>query len=153
MACAMEKLVMMERMIQLLKEHHTCVLATCSENRPHCSLMAYVADDSGRVVYMIAQRRSRKYKNMLENPLVSFLVDTRQGKDLSRMSTVCALTVHGTFSVLTDPIKRTDALNRLLGMHPHLKGVAEAPDTEVFVVEVASFLLLDGPVDAYFQSL
>ncbi len=144
---------MMERMIQLLKEHHTCVLATCSENRPHCSLMAYVADDSGRVVYMITQRRSRKYKNMRENPLVSFLVDTRQGTDLSRMSTVCALTVHGTFSVLTDPMERTDALNRLLEMHPHLKGVAEAPDTEVFSVQVASFLLLDGPVDAYFYEL
>ncbi len=144
---------MMERMIQLLKEHHTCVLATCSENRPHCSLMAYVADESGRLVYMITQRQSQKYKNMRENPMVSFLVDTRQGKDLSRMSRVCALTVHGTYSSPTDPLERADALNRLLEIHPLLAELASFSDAEVFSVKVASFLLLDGPVDAYFHEL
>ena len=144
---------MLERMIQLLKEHHTCVLATCSENRPHCSLMAYVADESGRVVHMITQRQSQKCKNMRENPMVSFLVDTRQGKELSRMSRVCALTVHGTYSLPTDPLDRTNALNHLLEIHPHLEELASFSDAEVFSIKVASFLLLDGPLDAYFYEL
>lgn len=144
---------MLERMIQLLKENHTCVLATCSDNRPLCSLMAYVADDHARVVYMITQRGSRKHANMRENPMVSFLVDTRQGGALSRTRRVLAMTVHGTYSVPKDPTERTTALKRILETHPQLEELASSPDAELFSIKVASFLLLDGPVDAYYHEL
>lgn len=144
---------MLERMIQLLKDNHTCVLATCSGNRPHCSLMAYVADDHARVVYMITQRGSRKHTNMLENPMVSFLVDTRQGGELSGPRRVLALTVHGTYSVLKDATESAIALKRILETHPQLEELASSHDAEVFSIKVASFLLLDGPADAYYHEL
>jgi nitroimidazol reductase NimA-like FMN-containing flavoprotein (pyridoxamine 5'-phosphate oxidase superfamily) len=31
----------------LIREEFTCVLATASENRPHCSLMAYATNSYG----------------------------------------------------------------------------------------------------------
>ena len=36
---------MLEKMKALLRENSLCVLATCSEGRPHCSLMTYVTDE------------------------------------------------------------------------------------------------------------
>lgn len=149
----MEKQKMLAKMIKLLRENHSCVLATCSDNRPHCSLMAYVADESGRLVYMLTQRQSKKYENMQQNPHVSFLVDTRKGKDRSRIAEVRALTVHGTFHALEDAAERDAVLSRVLAAHPHLQELAGYPDAQVFSIKLESFLLLDGVVDAYFELL
>jgi len=35
---------MFNRIKAILEENSFCVLATCSKNRPHCSLMAYIYD-------------------------------------------------------------------------------------------------------------
>jgi len=35
---------MIEKIKALVREKDTCVLATVSENSPHCSLMSYVTD-------------------------------------------------------------------------------------------------------------
>jgi len=144
---------MLEKMVQLLKSSCSCVLATCSNNRPHCSLMAYVTDDAGRTVYMITRKKSRKYGNMQENPLVSFLVDTRGAGDSQDMSQVSALTVHGRFHPLANPAEKQAVLNRLLERQPHLKELPDHPDIEVSSIAVESFLLLDGVVNAYFEIL
>ncbi|NLI82737.1 MAG: pyridoxamine 5'-phosphate oxidase family protein [Deltaproteobacteria bacterium] len=144
---------MRETMIRLLKESRSCVLATCSRNQPHCSLMAYLTDESGQTVYMITQRGSRKFQNMQENPLVSLLVDTRERGETPHMSPVRALTVYGRFQSLEDGTKREEILRRLLDGHPHLSALAAYPDAEVFAIRLQSFLLLDGVTDAYFENL
>ena len=69
---------MLSTMKNLAKEKDMCVLATASGGAPHCSLMAYVTDEDCSEIYMATQRNTQKYKNVLENPFVSLLIDTRE---------------------------------------------------------------------------
>ena len=113
--------------------------------------MAYVPDAELRWIYMITQRRTKKYQVLLENPHVSLLVDTRcQEKRLDR-GKVTALTVYGVSEPWEAPNERNAWLSRLVETHPHLKELAEQPDAEVLSIRVDSFLLLEGVSTAYYE--
>ncbi len=47
-------------------------------NEPHCSLMSYAVNEDCREIYMMTFRSTRKYENLLSNPVVSLLVDNRR---------------------------------------------------------------------------
>ena len=68
---------MLETMKAMVQERGTCVLATASEGKPHCSLMTYVANDNCQEIYMVTQKNTKKYKNLMDNPHVSLLIDNR----------------------------------------------------------------------------
>lgn len=139
---------MMDRIKRLLREGSMCVLATCSENKPLCSLMAYVTDDEARTLFMATLKTSRKYRNILQCPDVSVLVDTRVA-DHTQPNAAKALTVSGTASVLQDVVPRSLVLSRIEQTHPHLKELLAHPGAEVIAVKASSYLLLDGPLDAH----
>ena len=61
----------LEKMKAMVRDHDTCVLATAAEGEPHCSLMAYLPDQSCRKVYMVTHRGTKKYRNLCRNPTIS----------------------------------------------------------------------------------
>jgi nitroimidazol reductase NimA-like FMN-containing flavoprotein (pyridoxamine 5'-phosphate oxidase superfamily) len=122
---------MLERIKALVKEKDICVLATVSGDKPHCSLMAYVTDDDCREIYMVTQRESRKYENLMKNRSVSLLIDTREENLGSRRPEAKALTVSGTFK----------------------KIFLDHPNAEILCIRVTSFLLLDGLTDAHYETV
>jgi nitroimidazol reductase NimA-like FMN-containing flavoprotein (pyridoxamine 5'-phosphate oxidase superfamily) len=144
---------MLETMKALIREKDLCVLATAIDNRPHCSLMAYAADDQCREIYMVTRRDSTKYRNLMGNPMVSLLIDTREEDLPERRSRARALTVSGRFRPVEDADKREAVRERLLERHPHLHEFAHHPDAELLCVRLESFLLLDGIADAHFELL
>jgi nitroimidazol reductase NimA-like FMN-containing flavoprotein (pyridoxamine 5'-phosphate oxidase superfamily) len=143
---------MIESMKKILRENDLCVLATCVDDKPHCSLMGYVTDESAQTIYMVTLRSTRKYRNVCENPHVSLLVDTRQGLTGER-SGIKALTVCGTFFPLREEAARQKTIALICGKHPHLQKLAGDPDAEVLAVRVESFQLLDGAYEASFEAL
>jgi len=143
----------LEKMKWLVRGHDTCVLATVSEGRPHCSLMAYAADDACGEIYMVTPRATTKYKNLMNNPLVSLLIDTRADQPGRRPPDAQALTVEGKFLPIRDREKRASVEARLTAAHPYLKEFMDSEDAEVFSVKVVSFLLLEGLSDAYFEEV
>ncbi len=140
---------MLPKMKKLLKEKDICVLATASGNRPHCSLMAYVADEEGREIYMATLRDTKKFRNLTENPAVSLLIDTREEDSGSRRSQARALTVNGVFQRV-ERERQAPIRARILERHPHLQDLFARGEAEVFVVRVESFQLLEGTTDSYF---
>lgn len=145
---------MIERMKALLREKDLCVLATAAGGAPHCSLMAYVTDEDGTALYMATMKSTTKYANLLENPRVSLLVDTRDDAAGAKTGGATqALTVEGRCEVLEETEERSRAHADLLHRHPTLREVLEHPDTVVLRVAVESFLLLDGPREAHFERL
>ncbi|OPY84267.1 MAG: Pyridoxamine 5'-phosphate oxidase [Syntrophus sp. PtaU1.Bin208] len=144
---------MLEVMKHLLRSKDTCVLATVSGNEPHCSLMSYAVDEDCREIYMMTFRNTRKYENLASNPAVSLLVDTREGDSPKERGQTKALTVSGQFERIEGEERKNRIKDRLLERHPHLKAFAENPDTEVFLIKVKSFQLLDGLTDASFVTL
>jgi nitroimidazol reductase NimA-like FMN-containing flavoprotein (pyridoxamine 5'-phosphate oxidase superfamily) len=119
---------MLERIKALVKEKDICVLATVSGDKPHCSLMAYVTDDDCREIYMVTQRESRKYENLMKNRSVSLLIDTREENLGSRRPEAKALTVSGTFKKINNKNKKFQVRSKL-------------------------FLLLDGLTDAHYETV
>ena len=140
---------MIDRVKAFLKEKDMCVLATTREGRPHCSLMAYIADEEAEWIYMVTHRTTTKYKNLLSNEQVSLLVDNRcEGLPADRGKTQ-ALTVHGVFRSVENQDTRKQILKKLLKRHPHMKEFLSHPEAEIISVRANSFLFLDGIADAH----
>ena len=137
-------------MKSLLQKKDICVLATTSGAKPHCSLMAYAVDEHCREVYMVTHKTTTKYANVMENPFVSLLIDTREQKDRSKAQ---ALTVEGVFHRIEDPHERRLVKDRLLSKHPHLREFSDHSDADVLRIKIASFLLLEGLTESHFETI
>lgn len=144
---------MLEKMKALAKTKDTCVLATVSGVEPHCSLMSYATDDDCREIFMITHKQTKKYRNLLQNRMVSLLIDTREEDQAGGREVTKALTVNGVFQKIDGEAGKKEALARLLKKHPHLQKFADSPDAEVFAVRIKSFQLLEGISDSSFVSL
>jgi nitroimidazol reductase NimA-like FMN-containing flavoprotein (pyridoxamine 5'-phosphate oxidase superfamily) len=134
----------------LAREKKICVLATITDNKPYCSLMAYVTNRACTEIYMVTHRQTQKFENLLANPAVSLLIDTR---DTSPRSEARAMTVEGIFKKIADPDKILKVRQKLLSAHPHLKEFMGHPEAEVIQIKIKSFLLLDGLNRASFEDL
>jgi nitroimidazol reductase NimA-like FMN-containing flavoprotein (pyridoxamine 5'-phosphate oxidase superfamily) len=136
---------MLEKMKDLVRSQNVCVLATVSGDQPHCSLMSYAADADCREMYMVTFRKTKKYRNLKDNPAVSLLIDTRKEDLGEKRHEVRALTVNGLFEDVKDQKKRDMIRALLLERHPHLNVLAEDPDAEFFTVRIkeASFATVE----------
>ena len=141
---------MLDDIKALVKRKNTCVLATVADRKPYCSLMAYVTDDHCEEIYMVTRKNTQKYKNLLQNPSVSLLIDNRE---ISPHSQAQALTVEGVFYKIETREKRARVFSKLLDAHPHLNDFMHHPEAEILCVKISSFLFLNGLQDAHFESL
>jgi nitroimidazol reductase NimA-like FMN-containing flavoprotein (pyridoxamine 5'-phosphate oxidase superfamily) len=134
-------MVLMERIEQLIRRKDLCVLATSGDKGPHTSLMAYACLPEVVHLYLLTPINSLKYRNIVYNPVVSLLIDTRE--EVAREQ-VQALTVSGRATVILDPEHRLAIAAVLLARHPQL-GAFPAPD-KVAVLQIVptAFQLLDG---------
>jgi nitroimidazol reductase NimA-like FMN-containing flavoprotein (pyridoxamine 5'-phosphate oxidase superfamily) len=144
---------MREDIQALICGNNHCVLATAVGNRPHCSLMSYTAGPRGRELYMITLRNTQKFANLLINPQVSVLIDTRMEDSGSRRGQVKALTINGVFRGVTDSREKDAVRRQLAAAHPHLQKITDHPEAEPFSITVESVLLLEGVAEAYFEEV
>ena len=142
-----------EKIRTVIQEQSTCVLATASKNRPHCSLMVYAANSSCDEIYLMTLKDSRKYQNMCENPAVSLLIDTRQDTLKSDHAETMALTLSGRFDKIIRDTERERIRKELSRKHPGLKGFLEKPEGEPVKIIIESYLLLEGPEKAHFGAV
>jgi nitroimidazol reductase NimA-like FMN-containing flavoprotein (pyridoxamine 5'-phosphate oxidase superfamily) len=138
---------------ELIQANKICVLATVSEGEPHCSLMSYATDDQCREIYMATYRETKKYRNLIANPSVSLLVDSRQETGASPTVQTKALTISGTFQSAIDQKRMATIRDRLFEKHAELKENFSDSDAEIIVVKIRAVQLLDGITDAYFETV
>lgn len=138
---------MLDRVKEMLLDNSLCVLCTVSKDLPYCSLMTYVLSDDLKTLYMVTDRKSRKFRNLLENSLVSLLVDNRQKHAFPTDETVASITFEGLLKHL-DPLETELVHIQLVKRHEELINILNNPDCVIFGIELKSFLLLNGPVDS-----
>jgi nitroimidazol reductase NimA-like FMN-containing flavoprotein (pyridoxamine 5'-phosphate oxidase superfamily) len=141
---------MLAEMKAFAREKNICVLATVADRKPHCSLMAYVTDEECTEMYMVTHRNTNKYKNLVKNPSVSLLIDTRE---ISHHSKAKALTIEGTYAAIKNEEKTQKVRAKLLAVHPHLAIFINHPEAQILRLKIRSFLLLKGLQEAYFESV
>ena len=141
---------MLKKIKALILRKDSCVLATTDGETPHCSLMAYVPDESGERLFLITSSASRKYQNIRRHPRVSLLIDTRaeQQRDLTQ-----ALTVTGICETLQDTAEIARVKAAFVRQHPHLAGFIRKDEMAVMCVQVEFLLLLKGPERSYYKNL
>jgi hypothetical protein len=103
--------------------------------------MAYVAAPDCRSLYLTTPRQTRKFRNLMENPGVSILIDTRCTDPLEN---VRALTISGIAAEVIDPWLRKTVRGLFVEMHPQLADFVDAPGSVFIVVTISSFQLLEG---------
>ena len=135
---------MIQQIKDLIQANAFCVLATCFEDKPHCSLMSYAADNDCREIYMITLSDTRKFKNISMNPMVSLLIDSRTDRPGSQAHPILALTLGGRIQEITDPDKRERVRQILLGAHPELKDFTGDADAVLLCMQVESAQLFEG---------
>jgi nitroimidazol reductase NimA-like FMN-containing flavoprotein (pyridoxamine 5'-phosphate oxidase superfamily) len=144
---------MLEEMRAIVKGNDLCVLATVSEGRPHCSLMSYISDEEGQEVYLVSHKETKKYSNLIENPTVSLLIDTREEEKGRRRIDIKALTVSREFQIINDAGKKDLIRAKFLKRHPHLADFLNDPGAEIFSIRIRSCQLLDGVKNAFFETI
>jgi len=144
---------MLEKMKDIVKGNDLCVLATVSEGKPHCSLMSYISDEEGQEVYLVSHKETKKYSNLIENPVVSLLIDTREKEKGGRRIYIKALTVSGEFQIINDAGKKDLIRTKFSKGHSHLADFLNDPGAEIFSIRIRSFQLLDGVKDAFFEKI
>jgi nitroimidazol reductase NimA-like FMN-containing flavoprotein (pyridoxamine 5'-phosphate oxidase superfamily) len=144
---------MLDKMKALVREKDLCVLATVSDDKPHCSLVAYTTNSEGTEIYMVTHKKTRKYRNLIANPWVSLLIDTRDENMGATHLKTRALTVSGMFEAIQDTARKDHIRVELLEKHPHMTEFVKDPDAEVFSIRIESFLLLEGLTNAHFEML
>ena len=142
--------MILEDMKALAREKKSCVLATIGDSKPYCSLMAYVSNMACTEIYMVTHRQTQKFQNLVANPAVSLMIDTR---DSTPGPAAKAMTVEGIFKKITDPAKEQKVRRKLLSAHPHLSDFMGHAEAEVFQIKIISFLLLNGLTEASFEVL
>ncbi len=138
----------MEEMQAVIEAQDICVLATVSENSPHCSLMAYIYDEQLRKLFMVTHRSTKKFANLMENPTVSLLIDTRLSDRPISREDVWALTLNGVFELIENSEDVETIRSSFVKKHTHLFGFAHHPDAVVFAIKLQSLQLLRSATDA-----
>jgi len=142
--------MMLEKMKELVREKNICVLATVSDHKPYCSLMAYISDATGEEIYMVTHKNTTKFNNLQKNPWVSLLIDTRETQPRSNAR---ALTIDGVFIPLLDENKKQKIRDRMLESFSHMKDFIHHPEAELIRIKINSFLLLEGLIQSHFVSI
>jgi nitroimidazol reductase NimA-like FMN-containing flavoprotein (pyridoxamine 5'-phosphate oxidase superfamily) len=141
---------MLEKMKNFVRKKNICVLATVSDHKPYCSLMAYITDATCEEIYMVTHKSSTKFNNLRKNPSVSLLIDSRETQPRSKAQ---ALTIDGAFIPLLDEKKKQKMRGRMLESFPHMKDFIRHPESELIRIKINSFLLLEGLTESHFRSL
>lgn len=125
----------------LLASQRLAVLATHDDDgQPYASLMAFAATDDLKQLLIPTARSTRKYANLVADPRVALLIDSRsnQSADIQR---AVAVTVLGEAEEVEEA-ERDRLVNLYLSKHPHLEEFVRSPSCALIRVRVARYYLV-----------
>jgi heme iron utilization protein len=131
-----------EILTSLLNSQITGVLATEKNHHPYANLVAFSFSDDYKKIIFATPSNTTKYQNIIENPQVSILIDSRNN-DPNNFSGSTAISVLGLSRELTGDIK-----TRMMTNHAaRLPGLADFLKTEliaIFEIEVSKYIITSG---------
>ncbi len=108
-------------------------LATISAQGPQLSLVAFALSPDLHDVCFATPKNTNKYRNIMADPRVSLLLDSRKKRGLSGVE---ALALSGRARLVRRGKKRDELVARLLVRHPELDDFLRAPGTAVISIEL-----------------
>jgi general stress protein 26 len=116
------------------------VLATQHQGQPYSSLMAFVATEDLKDLYVGTSRSTRKYSYLTSESRVSLLIDNRSNRDADLHEAV-AVTAIGNAQEMVESDKE-QFLPYYLSKHPHLQDFIKAPSCALIRIAVKAYYLV-----------
>ena len=123
-----------ERLRVLDATQRHAVLATCSEGRPHTSLIAFALTPDVKGLLFATPKKTLKYRNILKNGAVSVLIDTRANTESDYLNAE-AVTISGNAVPIRRGMKWKELSGIFLRKHPELSGFVESPSSALILVK------------------
>jgi len=111
------------------------VLATVTGRQPYTSLIAYALTPDMKGVLFTTPKATRKYRNILKNPCVSLLIDTRTNTPEDYMDAE-SITILGDARTLRRGKKWGELSVIFLKKHPQLKEIIHSPETAFMFITI-----------------
>lgn len=121
----------------LLESQYLGVLATSGLHGPHASLVAFASSLDLRTLVLATPMSTRKYANMLSDPRVALLVDSRSNQS-SDFHAATAVTAYGQSRVVLKE-KELELVHLYLDKNPHLVEFVHAPSCALVSITVDRF--------------
>ncbi len=124
----------------LLDSQAQGVLATQHDQQPYTSLMAFAVTPDLRWIVFATYRATQKHANLLANPRVSLLIDSRTNESVDYHDAV-AISAQGTVSQV-DGARRAELLQLYLRKHSELSDFVTAADCVLLQLEVERYYVV-----------
>ncbi len=131
-----------DRLQILNKKERYAVLATDSGGQPYTSLIAYALTEDLKGVVFATPKNTRKYKNILRNPRVSVLIDSRANSGGDYLS-IESVTVVGTARSLRKGRKWNESAAVLIKKHLQLSDFITSSTTAIIHIDVTHHIHVD----------
>jgi nitroimidazol reductase NimA-like FMN-containing flavoprotein (pyridoxamine 5'-phosphate oxidase superfamily) len=125
----------------LLKNQKLAVLATQHKGQPYASLVAMANTEDLKQLLFASTRATRKYNNIVRDPRVALLMDSRSNLNADMHGGAIAVTATGRAEEVSE--KEREAFLRLyLSKHPHLKDFVQSPTCALLRVKVETYYMV-----------
>jgi heme iron utilization protein len=123
---------------EIIDSQYFAVLSSVEKGQPYTNLVAFAVTEDLKSLIFVTSRNTQKYKNIIQNERVAFLIDNRtnQPSDINR---AIAITVIG--SAQEENAIQSCFHSVFLNKHPHLSQFVNQPDSALMVVAVSEYLV------------
>jgi heme iron utilization protein len=132
--------VVEESIRDLFRTQKLAVLSTQNSGQPYASLVAFVASEDLKHLYFATARTTRKHNNLIVDPRVAMLMDSRSNLD-SDIHTAVAVTATGTAIEVSEQ-ERDQSIQLYLSRHPYLQDFIRAETCALIRVTVRVYYLV-----------
>jgi len=129
-----------DRIQVIVRDQALAVLATTNQGKPHPSLIGFTVSDDLTQLVFATSRSSLKFKNIVAEPEVALLVDTRQNRPDDFFSAT-AISIYGTACEIQET-ELTYYRNLFLDRHPQLRDFVFSATTALIKVNVTRYKLI-----------
>ena len=121
-------------------ETRFAVLATESNGHPYTNLVGFLLSKDLKNLYFFTSKNTRKHKNILNNPNICLLIDTRD-KFTDKTFLITAITIIGKAEVMEDV--PGSIVDKYLEKNVELKDFTESSFNVLVKVNVTRYILVD----------
>ncbi|MBM3700679.1 MAG: pyridoxamine 5'-phosphate oxidase family protein [Actinobacteria bacterium] len=132
---------MYKKLIETIKAARFAVLATEKNKGPYLSLVGFLLDEDLKNLYFYTPVQSRKYDNIISNPSVSLLIDSRE-KYASQTDMITAVTLTGIANAVKKPER--NILKEYLSRYPELKNFTDSGLNVLIKVNIIKYIIVSN---------
>lgn len=130
-----------KKVIETIKVTRFAVLATEKNKEPYLSLVGFLLDEDLKNLYFYTPVSSRKYDNIISNPSVSLLIDSRE-KYASQTDMITAVTLTGIANAVKKPER--NILEKYLSRYPELKNFTDSGLNVLIKVNIIKYIIVSN---------